>query len=66
MIGKEEGSSMEHIAKVYNDVLLALSATIGNLEELKNWFQSLGDKPVSTVECNRDFLICKTMSMLIH
>ena len=56
MIGREEGSSMEHIAKVYNEVpFLALSATIGNVEELRDWFQSLGDKSVSIVKCDKRF-----------
>jgi hypothetical protein len=56
MIGREEGSSMEHIAKVYNEIpFLALSATIGNVEELRDWFQSLGDKSVSIVKCDKRF-----------
>ena len=42
MIGKDEGYAMEIIAKVLSDIpFLALSATIGNLEELTKWFQSL-------------------------
>ena len=56
MIGKEQGSSMEHIAKLYSDVpFLALSATIGNVEELKNWFGRLGDKPINIVKCEKRF-----------
>ena len=58
MIGKEEGSSMEHIARLFSHVpFLALSATIGNVDELRNWFQSLNDKPVDTVVCDKRFLI---------
>ena len=56
MIGREEGSSMEHIAKIYNDIpFLALSATIGNIEELRDWFRSLGNKSVSVVSCDKRF-----------
>jgi len=56
MIGKEEGSSMEHIAKLYSEVpFLALSATIGNVEELKGWFEKLGDKEVDIVKCDKRF-----------
>ena len=45
MIGKNEGSAMEVIAKIYNDVnFLALSATIGNLDEVTTWFQKLNPK----------------------
>jgi hypothetical protein len=56
MIGKEQGSSMEHIAKLYSDVpFLALSATIGNVEELKTWFQRLSDKQINIVKCEKRF-----------
>ena len=56
MIGKEEGSSMEHIAKIYKDTpFLALSATIGNIEELQRWFQSLSSKEVRIVKCDKRF-----------
>lgn len=56
MIGKEEGSSMEHIAKVYAGTpFLALSATIGNVDELKLWFEKLGNENISIVECNKRF-----------
>ena len=56
MIGKPEGSSMEHIARLYSHVpFLALSATIANIEELRDWFQSLDDKPVGIVSCDKRF-----------
>jgi hypothetical protein len=56
MIGKPEGSSMEHIARLYSHVpFLALSATIGNVEQLKEWFQSLNVKPVKVVTCDKRF-----------
>ena len=57
MIGKMEGSSMELIAKVFNNVnFLALSATIGNLEEITSWFQKLNPKrPVQNIVCDKRF-----------
>jgi len=57
MIGKSEGSSMETIAKVYKDVpFLALSATIGNVDELSSWFQSLNtDRNVGSITCDKRF-----------
>lgn len=56
MIGKEEGASMEHIAKVYAGVpFLALSATIGNIDYLKDWFEQLGNDNVDTVICDKRF-----------
>jgi len=56
MIGKPEGSSMEHIARLYSHVpFLALSATIGNVEQLRDWFQSLNERPVTVVTCNKRF-----------
>ena len=56
MIGHKEGSSMEHIARVFSEVpFLALSATIGNVEHLRDWFGSLSDKPVDIVSCDKRF-----------
>jgi DEAD/DEAH box helicase len=57
MIGKPDGSSMETIAKVYKDVpFLALSATIGNVDELTTWFQSLNNKRnVGSIVCDKRF-----------
>lgn len=56
MIGKPEGSSMEHIARLFSNVpFLALSATIENVEGLRDWFQSLGDKPIDIVRCDKRF-----------
>ena len=56
MMGKPEGSSMEHIARLYSHKkFLALSATIGNVDELKGWFQNIGYSDVSVVGCNKRF-----------
>ncbi len=57
MIGKPEGSAMEHIAKVLPDVpILALSATIGNTDEIVDWFKSLSpNKNVVKVTCDKRF-----------
>lgn len=56
MIGKPEGFAMESIAKILHDIpFLALSATIGNVEELETWFKSLSNKPVKTITCNKRF-----------
>jgi hypothetical protein len=57
MIGKPDGSSMETIAKIYNDVpFLALSATIGNVDELTTWFQSLNvERNVGSIVCDKRF-----------
>ena len=44
MIGKLEGSAMEHIIKVLNNIpILALSATIGNTDELSTWIKSVSE-----------------------
>jgi len=56
MIGKPEGSAMEHIVKVLSKVpVLALSATIGNTDELVDWFQSLTTNSVKLVTCDKRF-----------
>lgn len=56
MIGKEECSEMESIVKLYNDKpILALSATIGNVEELKDWFLQTGQKEVDIIKCDKRF-----------
>ena len=57
MIGKPEGNFMETIAKIYNDVpFIALSATIGNIDSLTNWFQSLNtDRDVVSIVCDKRF-----------
>jgi hypothetical protein len=57
MIGKPEGSAMEHIVKVLPDIpILALSATIGNTTEIVDWFKSLSpNKRVEQVSCDKRF-----------
>jgi hypothetical protein len=57
MIGKSEGSAMEHIAKIFHMVpFLALSATIGNTDELVEWFKRLSPgKQVTKIVCDKRF-----------
>jgi hypothetical protein len=57
MIGKPEGSDMEHIAKIFPNVpVLALSATIGNTNELVDWFEQLyPEKPITKITCDKRF-----------
>ncbi len=57
MIGKPEGSAMEHIIKVIpNTPILALSATIGNTDELVEWFRRISPtQPIDKVVCDKRF-----------
>ena len=57
MIGKPEGSAMEHIVKVLSGVpVLALTATIGNTPEVVDWFRSLSPgNRVEQVCCDKRF-----------
>ena len=56
MIGNVEGSSMEYIIKILNNVpFLALSATINNTDELAEWFQKITNKNVSKIICSKRF-----------
>ena len=55
MIGKKEGFEMEYIAKILNVPFLALSATIGNIDELVEWFNSISNNKVDKIECNKRF-----------
>jgi hypothetical protein len=57
MIGKPEGSAMEHIIKIIPNVpILALSATIGNTDELVDWFKKIcPSQPIKKVVCSKRF-----------
>lgn len=57
MIGKPEGSAMEHIIKVIPNVpILALSATIGNTDDLVEWFRQISPtQPIDKVICSKRF-----------
>lgn len=56
MMGKKEGAAMEMIAKILNNIpFLGLTATIGNIDELKEWFTSLYSKPIENIICNKRF-----------
>ena len=57
MIGKMEGSAMEQIAKYLTNIpVLALSATIGNTDELITWFQKISPlQPMRKVICTKRF-----------
>ena len=59
MIGKPEGSAMEHIIKVIPNVpTLALSATItkASTDALVEWFRQISpDQPVDNVICSKRF-----------
>jgi superfamily II RNA helicase len=57
MIGKPEGSAMEYIIKVIHNVpILALSATVGNPDELVLWLKNISPSiPISIVSCTKRF-----------
>jgi superfamily II DNA or RNA helicase len=56
MMGKKEGAAMESIAKILNNIpFIGLSATIGNLNELKEWFSNLYFKNIDTIVCDKRF-----------
>jgi replicative superfamily II helicase len=57
MIGKPEGSAMETIAKIFNKAsFLALSATIGNVDMITQWFKSLNpNRNIANINCNKRF-----------
>jgi len=52
-IGIEEGSGMEQLLKVYDNVpFLGLSATIGELDNFKNWIEKINpERKVETIVC---------------
>jgi superfamily II RNA helicase len=57
MLGKEEGYNMELIIKTLNNIpFLALSATIGNNNELLEWFRRISPElKIDLVLCNKKF-----------
>jgi hypothetical protein len=57
MIGKPEGAAMEQIIKVIPDTpILALSATIGNTDELVTWFSTVvPSQQFNKVVCDKRF-----------
>jgi len=56
MIGHKDCYEMETIAKVYSNLkVLALSATIGNVEELRDWFENIGFNNTQVVKCDKRF-----------
>jgi superfamily II RNA helicase len=56
MIGKNEGFAMESIIKSLHEIpFLALSATIGNVVYLEQWFRQLSNKQLQTIVCNKRF-----------
>ena len=56
MIGKTEGSAMEYILKLLPKIpILALSATIGNLDEFTNWLSIVTKLNIDKIVCNKRF-----------
>ena len=56
MMGKELCCEMETICKLYYDTpLLALSATIGNVYELRDWLITTGVEKVDIIKCDKRF-----------
>ena len=56
MMGKDTCCEMETIAQYYSDVpTLALSATIGNAEELCDWFHRIGNTNMEIIKCEKRF-----------
>lgn len=56
MMGKIDCSAMELISKILsNSLFLCLSATIGNLEELKKWYENITKKQIETIICDKRF-----------
>ena len=57
MIGDSLCYHMEIILQAFSDsTLLALSATIGNIDKLKNWLVKIGHENIDVVQCNKRFI----------
>jgi hypothetical protein len=55
-ISSSQGSSMEHIIKVTNEVpFLALSATISNIDILHSWFSRINTTEIHKIVVNKRF-----------
>ena len=56
MIGHKDSREMELICKVYNNIpIILLSATIGNVEYLKDWLLTIGHKEIEIIKCEKRF-----------
>jgi superfamily II RNA helicase len=56
MIGKDSCKEMEVIIKVFNEIpIMALSATIGNIELLQQWFTNHGRINTHIIKCDKRF-----------
>lgn len=56
LIGSEKCKEMEPIIKFTSDSnIMALSATIGNITDLRDWFVKIGHIDVDVIECNKRF-----------
>lgn len=57
MIGKPEGSGMEHIIKLIPNIpILALSATIKNTDEIVEWLKTISpQQPIQKIICTKRF-----------
>jgi hypothetical protein len=56
LIGSERCKEMEPIIKFTSDSkIMALSATIGNITFLRDWFVKVGHTDVDVIECNKRF-----------
>ena len=56
MMGKTNCAEIESILKIYASIpVLALSATIGNVDELSTWFTKIGHKDVRVIKCEKRF-----------
>jgi hypothetical protein len=71
MIGNKESREMELICKVYNDIpIILLSATIGNVESLRDWLYVCGHGSIDIIKCEKRFFnlqrFCFDKSKLIR
>ena len=57
MMGKEISCEMELLCKVYCNIqTIVLSATIGNVDELQQWFYKIGYKEMNIITCDKRFI----------